>query len=416
MNKTLVIFDLDGTLYKADSVWVEAIQKGFRDFGFAVPDSQTIISCFGESPLRFLARLAPKAAPGVIARLASGTGDYGMSLIAERGRLYEGVMEMLEGLRALGFPLVLCTNGSMEYGESILSSLGVRDLFGQVASADGLASKDAVIARLARDYPLAVVVGDRDYDFLAARANRLASIGAAWGFGGDEVKLATYVAETPHEILTHILRTEIFLRVESRIHLPGKRLVGINGVDLSGKTIFAQDLERYLVSRGYKTALIHLDDFHNPREIRHRGKDPVQGYLDNAFNLELLEKEILSPLSEQGSLDKELALLDLDTDDFTCRKRFKIAPDAIVILEGVLLYREPLEGYFDVRVFLDIPFSEVLVRARKRDVPRFGKEFLERYRSKYIPLEKRYLEEHKPKERSDLVIDNTDFTRPVIRS
>jgi phosphoglycolate phosphatase len=247
---------------------------------------------------------------------------------------------------------------------------------------------------------------------------------------------------------------EIFTRIESfvvRVRSSRATIIGINGVDNSGKTTFAIELERCLKNKGYKIALIHLDDFHNPRNTRTRntrntprtrntrntprtrntralrnafnslnicnqGDDPVQSYFDNAFNLELLEKEILAPARGGELVDKELFLLDLESDTYVNRKRYRIDKDTIVILEGVLLYREPLDRYFDLRIFLDIPFSEVLRRAGKRDVSRFGPGFLSRYKTRYIPVQKRYLEDYSPRERSDMVIDNTDFTNPRIVS
>lgn len=212
---------------------------------------------------------------------------------------------------------------------------------------------------------------------------------------------------------------DIFARIESLLgtgNSDGAAMIGINGVDNSGKTTFAIELEQCLKNKGYKTALIHLDDFHNERSIRNQGDDPVQAYFDHAFNLELLEKEILAPVRRGEFIDKELLLLDLESDTYINREHYQIDKDTVVILEGVLLYRKPLDRYFDVRVFLDIPFSEVLRRAGERDVARFGKKFLDKYKTKYIPIQKRYLELYSPKERSDIVVDNADFTNPRIVS
>jgi phosphoglycolate phosphatase len=142
----------------------------------------------------------------------------------------------------------------------------------------------------------------------------------------------------------------------------------------------------------------------------------VQAYFDHAFNLELLEKKILAPARSGELVDKELLLLDLESDTYINHKRYRIDNDTVVILEGVLLYRKPLDRYFDLRVFLDIPFSEVLRRAGERDASRFGPEFLTRYKTRYIPVQKRYLEDYSPRERSDMVIDNTDFANPRIVS
>ena len=56
----------------------------------------------------------------------------------------------------------------------------------------------------------------------------------------------------------------------------------------------------------------------------------------------------------------------------------------------------------------------MLRRAEARDVPRFGAEILAKYRGKYISVQKKYLEMYKPREKSDLVIDNSDPLFPKV--
>lgn len=109
-----------------------------------------------------------------------------------------------------------------------------------------------------------------------------------------------------------------------------------------------------------------------------------------------------------------LTLLDLDTDLYINRKEYTIESDSLVLFEGVLLYRPPLEEFIDYKIFLDIGFDEMLRRAEARDVPRFGAEILAKYREKYIPVQKKYLEMYKPREKSDLVIDNSNPLLPKV--
>ncbi len=191
-------------------------------------------------------------------------------------------------------------------------------------------------------------------------------------------------------------------------------IIGVNGVDTSGKSCFSKVLFEYFKSINQKVMLIHVDDFHNPSNIRKKGKDEIHAYINNAFNLELLEDKLLKPLKEDGKIDVVLNLLDLNTDEYSNKKYFSADEDTIIILEGVLLYREPIDKYFDYRIFLDITFEQVLERARKRDVPIYGEGFLDKYKNKYIPIQKWYLESYKPKEYSDLVIDNNDYNNPVV--
>ncbi len=196
--------------------------------------------------------------------------------------------------------------------------------------------------------------------------------------------------------------------------LPRARLIGINGVDTAGKTRFAQDFAAFLRAQRRDVALVHGDDFHNPRAIRRQGDDPVRGYVEHAFNLPLLERELLAPIRRGETFDKTLALLDLDSDTPTAIRRYTVRRETTVLVEGVLLFRPPIDACFDLRLFLSIPFDEVLRRAAARDVPHYGDDYLDRYRFRYIPVQQWYLETYHPQERSDIVIDNADYADPRI--
>ena len=196
--------------------------------------------------------------------------------------------------------------------------------------------------------------------------------------------------------------------------LPRARTVGINGVDTAGKTRFAQAFAAFLRAQGRDVALVHGDDFHNPRIVRRQGNDPVRGYIEHAFNLPLLERELLAPIRRGETFDKTLALIDLDADTPTAIRRYTVRRETLVLVEGVLLFRPPIDACFDLRIFLHVPFDEVLRRAAARDVPRYGDDYLERYTFRYIPAQKGYLETYRPAERSDFVIDNTDYANPRI--
>jgi len=206
------------------------------------------------------------------------------------------------------------------------------------------------------------------------------------------------------------IASEILYKKQENLPL----VVGINGVDTSGKTTFTKELDRYLSKAGFKTQTILMDDFHNPSEIRNREKDPVISYTNNAFDLAKIERELMKPIAAGTIVDKALMLLDIEEDKFINEKRYYIDKDTIVLFEGVLLYREPLNKYFNFRIFIDISFEEMLRRAIKRDGILFGDKVIERYNNKYIPIQKQYLEKYNPKNISDVVVDNEDYLNPKI--
>ena len=59
--------------------------------------------------------------------------------------------------------------------------------------------------------------------------------------------------------------------------------------------------------------------------------------------------------------------------------------------------------------------GEILRRAARRDGPKLGAALERLYRCRYLPAQRRYREAVRPDELADVVIDNTDPTRPRLR-
>ncbi len=198
---------------------------------------------------------------------------------------------------------------------------------------------------------------------------------------------------------------EIISRKQNRAFI-----VGITGIDTSGKTIFANSLEKFLVSRNYPVQAIHLDDFHNPMSIRYSGGNQAENYFNKSFDIETIINKLLKPIRENIDFPTELTLLDLQTDKYEIRKEFSFSADTIVIMEGVFLFRKELSPYIDYGIFLEIPFEESKKRAKRRDI----EAVLKKYDEKYLPAQKKYLREYPPTKTADMLIDNSDWEHPKI--
>jgi hypothetical protein len=78
--------------------------------------------------------------------------------------------------------------------------------------------------------------------------------------------------------------------------------VGIDGVDGSGKTVFADELADVLKIRGRGVVQISVDDFHNVSAVRYRrGRSSPEGFWLDSFNYERLRADVLEPLGPGGS-------------------------------------------------------------------------------------------------------------------
>jgi hypothetical protein len=91
--------------------------------------------------------------------------------------------------------------------------------------------------------------------------------------------------------------------------------VGIDGVDGSGKTVFADELADVLKIRGRRVVRISVDDFHNVSAVRYaRGRSSPEGFWLDSFNYERLRADVLEPLGPGGSRCYRSTAHDLASD------------------------------------------------------------------------------------------------------
>ncbi len=195
-------------------------------------------------------------------------------------------------------------------------------------------------------------------------------------------------------------------------------LIGIDGVDASGKTILAEKLAGELKKSKRPIIRASIDGFHNPKHIRYaKGENSPEGYYFDSFNYKAIAEALLNPLSF-GKLQYKTAVFDYRTDLEVVSPVKTATKDSILIMEGVFLFRPELANYWDIKIFIDVDFKITIKRAVKRtaEIEHIGteQEILDKYKKRYIPGQQIYFEQAHPKEKANIVIDNSDFENPVI--
>jgi len=202
-----------------------------------------------------------------------------------------------------------------------------------------------------------------------------------------------------------------------RIKLDHPVCVGIDGVDASGKTVLADELFNYLLQFDRSIIRASIDGFHNPKEVRYqKGRDSAVGYYLDSFNNQAVIDDLLKPLGSDGNLKYKTKNFDFKTDQRVESREETADKNAILIMDGVFLFRSELAEYWDLKIFVEADFNNTIERAKKRDGYYLGEvsEIEEKYNTRYIPGQKFYLEQSRPKEIADIVVDNNDFINPNI--
>lgn len=191
-----VIFDLDGTLADTSRDLIDAANTRLGSCEVLDPVADAATAFRGGRAMLSLgyARLGLEPDAG------SADADYRAFLaeyearIDRHTRLYPGAVEAVERLTAAGYRVGICTNKPESLAETLMSRLGVRELFASLVGADTLPVRkpDPAPYRLAVDraggaVARSLLVGDTVTDRETARAAGVPSVLVTFGPEGDSV-------------------------------------------------------------------------------------------------------------------------------------------------------------------------------------------------------------------------------------
>ena len=204
VTSPLCLFDLDGTLMDSAPGITTSATHAYRALGLAVPDAAVLRSFVGP-PLSgsFLAHGVPAD------RLADAMRLYREEFVTRMisdNSLFDGVVDVLDELRAAGVLLAIATSKPEVFARPICDAFGltarVDAIFG--APLDHVPSTKADIVRAAlAAFPSAapvLMVGDREHDVLGARECGVDTVGVTWGYAADGELLAA----TPLELVSAV--------------------------------------------------------------------------------------------------------------------------------------------------------------------------------------------------------------------
>jgi phosphoglycolate phosphatase len=184
-----VLFDLDGVLVDSRTAFVRSVNAALGEHGLPPRDAAELHPFLGPPLHRTFASLAASEEQ-VDALVVSYRARY-RARMAEESSVFDGIPETLERLAAT-MPLVVATSKSQALAEPLLEQLGLRDRFAAIYGPSLQArdeSKSLTIARALEGLPHArrpVMVGDRKFDVLGARAHELPCVGVLWGIGSEQ--------------------------------------------------------------------------------------------------------------------------------------------------------------------------------------------------------------------------------------
>ncbi|MCT4351927.1 uridine kinase [Streptomyces sp. Je 1-79] len=195
----------------------------------------------------------------------------------------------------------------------------------------------------------------------------------------------------------------------------GRLLVGIDGLTAAGKTSFGHELAEWIAGTGRPVLRATLDDFKNPWKDRHLyDRESGEGYYRNAYDYERVRSLLLDPARSPEADSCALCGIDPLTQLDHSARRTPLAPDTVLVVDGVFAFRPEIDGYWDYRVWLDVDAELSVRRGAERDQGWAGSDAEAVHRDRYLVAERIYLAEVDPLPSTDVLVDNTDFARPRV--
>ncbi|MDQ3657216.1 MAG: uridine kinase [Chloroflexota bacterium] len=198
--------------------------------------------------------------------------------------------------------------------------------------------------------------------------------------------------------------------------LPHPFRVAIDGRTAAGKTTIADELVAPLQRLRRNVIRVEIDDFHQPLAVRRGRQDapPWQQYYLDSYDFSAIRTELLLPLGPEGNRRYRRAIFDSLHDSVIDESTLLAPSDAVVLIDGVFLFRPELDDQWDMRIYIDVDAEDSLDRGPHRDVAWMDSvEAAEaKYHSTYIPGEDHYVASVEPWLRADVVVDNRDLTNP----
>lgn len=189
-------------------------------------------------------------------------------------------------------------------------------------------------------------------------------------------------------------------------------IIGIAGGTGSGKTTVVKKIISEL-PKGQVSVLSQDNYYKDNTGLSMKERDAINYDHPNSIDFDLLIEHIKS-LKSGNDIDQPVYSYALHNrlDEKTYTRATKV-----IVVEGILIYAvQALRELFDVRLFVDTPSDERLIRRIRRDIEERGRdveEVLSRYESTLRPMHEQFIEPYK--RYADIIVPEGGNNQVAIR-
>ena len=185
-------------------------------------------------------------------------------------------------------------------------------------------------------------------------------------------------------------------------------LVGISGIDGSGKGFVTAKLAEALRAKSLNVALISADDWLNLPHVSMNHDNYAEHFYQHAIRFDEMFERLIVPLKYHREINITADCADAKATTYR-ERRYDFRNIDIVLLEGIFLFKRGYRHQFDLRVWIDCSFECALERAIER-----GQEGLpptetsEAFETIYFPAQRIHLARDEPREAADCIVTNDE--------
>jgi len=183
-------------------------------------------------------------------------------------------------------------------------------------------------------------------------------------------------------------------------------LVGISGIDASGKGFITQKLATRLSKDGWNVAVISADDWLNLPNVCMNRDNYAEHFYEHAIRFDEMFEQLIIPLKQNRGISLTADRADARETAFR-KERYDLYNIDVVLLEGIFLFKPAYRHHYDLSVWIDCSFEAALARAIAR-----GQEGLPPVETRraferiYFPAQRVHAARDNPRAFVDLVLDN----------
>jgi uridine kinase len=187
-------------------------------------------------------------------------------------------------------------------------------------------------------------------------------------------------------------------------------VVGISGIDGSGKGFITEKIAKRLRESGWRVAKINADDWLNLPEVCLSRRTPGEHFYEHAMRFDEMFDQLIVPLKQNRAVSFVADCADAKGN--RRKHRYEFRKIDIVLLEGIFLFKPAYRHHFDLTVWVDCSFATALKRAIARCQEGLSPaETIRAFSTIYFPAQRIHFARDNPQGAADFIIQNDNAAR-----